>query len=228
MMVAAQLCSAPVSVLSNYAIRPDRMSAIHGRPVVETGAALSAALLMLAYPSGVCYHLYRRTAIGGVRFDARVGFFEDLLFNFEVLLNTDRIACVSEDLYFYEPGAAGANLSPLSDTHLSSFVACRRLRDMVDGRALRCSGELAFLETLCLETVLYKVASSPKCSKSVATQVQRFAREIARRSLVANQVTFRRKALAVAACIAPGILFTSARTAFRTRRWASRIQAAKQ
>lgn len=148
-----------------------------GRHVVAASDALGQ-LLRLRYPASVCAHLYSRELLRDVRFDTGVAFFEDLLFNFEVLRRTERVALVDGNHYFYEPGPSGANLSSLNANHLSSFQACARIRRTVVAESPGLSSDLAFLEVHCLKMILYKAATAPATAPGTEDVIRAFAGSI--------------------------------------------------
>lgn len=188
-----------------------------GYPMLS-GPEVLSRLLLLEHPSGVHHHLYRAEALDRIRFDERVAFFEDLLFNFEVAAVLDQVALVPGHLYFYEPGARGANRSPLSDTHLSVIAACERLRLILDRECLSLDREATFLEAKCLETLVFKAATSSNVTGESMRRIRHFARQVVRRSPLLSGARPRERALVLAASASAWLLIGCVRLAIRVKR----------
>ncbi len=195
-------------------------SALEGPELIHAQEALSR-LLELRYPASVCAHLYSRQALHGLRFDRRVSFFEDLLFNFHALRRVERVPLVDGIWYFYEPGPSGANRGPMREGHLSAFTACATMRETIARESLSLWPQLAFLEAHCLVSMVYKAITSPRGVRIAKDSVQSFARLILPECGV-HAVGARRRLLIVAAAFAPGALLSVARTALILRRVVSR------
>ena len=96
---------------SSGAVKPtDYLSAGFHQDLQALGSALSpllfdTGLLAAPYPK-----LFRRAAIGAVRFDARLAINEDVLFNIQFLQNTSAIYCL-DGVYYRQYDTAAGSLS---------------------------------------------------------------------------------------------------------------------
>jgi len=193
---ALETTGAQLAALRDFTVRPRPHASARelGVQVIPAHAA-RVELLHLQHPSSVCAQLYRISALERVRFDPGIHFFEDLLFNFEVLTEVDYAALVPGALYHYTPGEAGANARPLNRRGLSALDACRRVaallgeaKDVTESGSLsrvverdasdrEAFAALSRLETRCLQYVIYK-ASQLKEAGFALPEIAQFAREV--------------------------------------------------
>lgn len=199
-------CGVSVVALRRHSILPPPAETNSGVVHLLDSSVAISRLLQLRYPSSAWAHLYTRDVLMNVRFDARVSFFEDLLFNFEVLRVVDRVALVEGDYYHYQPGASGANLSPFSKRDLSALLACASIRQVVRSESLPHRQDLALLESHCLEAIIYKIAKVQEVDQETYVKVREFARSIVRDCLTAQSMSKRRKSLVLASAISPRLV----------------------
>lgn len=79
--------------------------------------------------------LYRREAIGGVRFREDLTIGEDMLFLMELLPNIRRVGITDYPGYDYRINPAGAMLRPFSPSYMDEIKSWRRAREIVAKRA---------------------------------------------------------------------------------------------
>lgn len=79
--------------------------------------------------------LYRKEAIGDVRFQEDLTIGEDMLFLMELLANINRVGVTDYPGYDYRINPAGAMLRPFSPSYMDEIKSWRRARKIVEKRA---------------------------------------------------------------------------------------------
>lgn len=101
----------------------------------------------------ICSKLYRRSVLGGLRFDSRIGMREDALFNVEALGRSDLISVVCENGYTYRlrDGSSSARFRRNYYSEIEIFLAsCRDawLRWNLDARSFDKGVLIAYMSWL--------------------------------------------------------------------------------
>lgn len=120
--------------------------------VVRQGAAVSdecgvlsskealSKLLLLNFPTSLWAYLYKAETIRSLALDEDIHFFEDFLFNFQVLLKVDKVSVLAGEYYGYRSHGENTNSQGVSPKRLT----CLSIVDKVRG-FLECRDDLSFL-----------------------------------------------------------------------------------
>ena len=122
----ADLCTQAI-----FTIRKDRRNTFPSNLISQHKALKN--LLLLKFPTSVWAYLYPKQIIEDLWFNESVYFFEDLEYNFRVLLRCNRIALCRQPLYIYRENKDSTNKQTISQRRLSSLYipklieeACQR------------------------------------------------------------------------------------------------------
>ncbi|HFX3824560.1 TPA: glycosyltransferase family 2 protein [Enterococcus faecium] len=141
--------------LSKYTIR---QSDILDKTLVSDEA--KRKLLLLELPTSVWAYLYKADIVKQCSFSEEVHFFEDLLFNYDVLRKATKIQLESYAGYHYIYNSNSANSSPLSCKKMS----CLLIPDYINDNSLK--NECTFFKAHCLIALILSLAKS-KSSKKI-------------------------------------------------------------
>lgn len=114
----AMLQQTELVTLLNYTILPNEI------PVdIDSLSSKKAQqeLLRLRFPTSCWAYLYSKNIIKNIFFDKKIGFFEDLLFNFNVLQMASMVGLCRKDMYHYVINEGSINQSPLNEKKLSAL-----------------------------------------------------------------------------------------------------------
>ena len=79
------------------------------------------SLLMLEFPTSLWAFLYSKKSINNIQLNSKIHFFEDFLFNLEVLENVSKISLYRDNSYYYRPNESSTNRQSINDKRLSSL-----------------------------------------------------------------------------------------------------------
>ncbi|MFI8543073.1 glycosyltransferase family 2 protein [Enterococcus casseliflavus] len=105
-----------ISCLKKYTILEDNIN--ENQKVLDTSSALRG-LLLLKIPTSCWAYMYSSVLVKKVKFNEEIHFFEDLLFNFEILKLTTFLALCYENLYHYTTNDNSINKSGLNDKRMT-------------------------------------------------------------------------------------------------------------
>ncbi|WP_164709417.1 glycosyltransferase family 2 protein [Enterococcus mediterraneensis] len=149
--LVTKLISSGVDVitLSKYTIKQSNIL----EEIIDSDMA-RRKLLLLELPTSVWAYLYKANTIKNCRFSEEVHFFEDLLFNFDMLRNIAKLKLVSYEGYHYVYTSNSANNSALSDKKMS----CLLIPDLINDNTL--NNECIFFKSHCLVALILSLIKS--------------------------------------------------------------------
>lgn len=127
--------------------------------------------------SSVWAKLYRRSSIGGIRFDKRLSFAEDLEFNARILSNSHRVKITDQKVYFYAEEISSVTRQPATVSSLQTFSVLHGLPHTTPALK-RAVVSREFVEAMQLSTRL--VSKDDRISKFCTESLIRTARPAAR------------------------------------------------
>lgn len=102
--------------LLNYTIFPN---IIPNEVKLLSSEKAQEELLRLRFPTSCWAYLYSKNIVKNKFFDVKIGFFEDLLFNFNVLQSISRVGLFRKDMYHYITNDSSINQSALNEKKMS-------------------------------------------------------------------------------------------------------------
>ena len=189
-----------VAVLRDFTIRPSK--AFDCSDSITTGSRALRELMLLRFPTSTSAYLYRRATIGDTRLREDIHFFEDFLFNYEVLMKCQSLALVKENTYIYNLNETSINTSGLNDYRFS----CLKIRYYLEGGSNNkktLPPQYTFFEAHCVVSLLLAAARSTSVDHSSEIMLQESARKIVSGTLCSLFTPFSYKGLVLLCSVSP-------------------------
>src|SRR5690606_10396319 len=119
-----------IAALQKYVVR-QITTASDEFSVISSKEALSK-LLLLNFPTSLWAYLYKAETIKSLALDKDVHFFEDFLFNFEVLKSVEWVSLVNKDYYCYRFHDASTNSQGVTLKRLTCLNIVDKIRSYID------------------------------------------------------------------------------------------------
>ncbi|MFC3679565.1 glycosyltransferase [Bacterioplanoides pacificum] len=129
-----------MAVLKEYVVRQG--SPISDKTGVLTSKEALNRLLLLTFPTSLWAYLYKAETIKPLALDEDVHFFEDFLFNFQALLNVEKVSVITGAYYEYRSHDENTNSHGVSSKRLTCLFIVDEIYDF-----LNCRVDLSFLRT---------------------------------------------------------------------------------
>lgn len=146
-----------VAALSMATIRPMSRDLLHQKTVVGRHAV--EELCLLRFPSSLWAYMYSADLINNALLQDNIHFFEDFLFNYEVLLTCDQIALLNCNTYYYNINESSINRSKLTWKRMS----CLKIHDYLKRRnavAAIYTQQYTFFKAHCYISLLLAAANT--------------------------------------------------------------------
>lgn len=162
-------------------------------------------IFKLRFPTSLWAYLYKKDAIGDLRLDESIHFFEDFVFNVKVLKRAKCISLCKENLYHYEMSEGSINLQKINDKKVSCLKIYDDLIDepfLVDDGALKSKAEY-FRAHFLAGTILTLSNSIDVAEKKYYDIVKEHARSTVVDTLRSRHVPIKYKMAIAASAVSP-------------------------
>lgn len=183
--------------LINFTVNPHSENKVKGLNVINNQIAIKS-IFLLEYPTSLWAYLYSKKAIDNVQLDSSIHFFEDFLFNFEVLQKVNKISLCHENYYIYRQNELGANAQPINEKKMT----CLNIYKIIESSFLKENKEYVtfshYFKFYFIFLIIFSISSSKVVSEEHYLVARKHGLKWVKRCFFSRYVSLKYKVFIIA------------------------------
>lgn len=170
----------------------DKTNIVSGREALKN-------LLLLRFPTSLWAYLYSKDALGNMRLNEDIHFFEDFEFNFRVLSKVNKVSVCKHKLYNYRLNEGSINMQKLNDKKLTCLKVYDSILKYIQAYEENLDTYANYFRAHCMISIIASASKSPNVDQKYYKVIRKESKKILRDIIFSKYVPLKYK-LAISMC----------------------------